>query len=311
MGCWRVVKISALPPSVKLISCKWVVKLKYTNGVYEKHKARIVVRGFEQFKGVDYFQSFSPTASQVSLRLVLALTASPGFLSVDLDATSAFISAPLQGNKQVYMTAVPGYPLPPGHCLHVVKNIYGLATAPLAFYNLCVDVFTKVNLHRLRTDECVFIKYAWNIKGKDSQLKALSADLDVLTSLVDVPGGARVYPSCPHSIAMLILVQYVDNSGIRYNCRELVDDFYAVVRDDGRINLNFVGDLTWWLGVRYTYDHATGAVSAEQEAFVDNLLDQYAMSNCNPCVLPIGRCRRPRLSAAARCAWQGYRRSVC
>jgi hypothetical protein len=114
MGCWRVVKISALPPSVKLIFCKWVLKLKYTNGVYEKHKARIVARGFEQRKGVDYFQSFSPTASQVSLRLVLALTASPDFLSVDLDATSAFISAPLQGNEQVYMTAVPGYPLPPG-----------------------------------------------------------------------------------------------------------------------------------------------------------------------------------------------------
>jgi hypothetical protein len=25
-----------------------------------------------------------------------------------------------------------------------------------------------------------------------------------------------------------------------------------------------VGDLTWWLGVRYTYDHATGAVNADQ-----------------------------------------------
>jgi len=97
-----------------------------------------------------------------------------------------------------------------------VKSIYGLATAPLAFYNLCVDVFTKVGLHWLRTDECVFIKYAWNIKGKDSQLKALSADLDVLSSLVDVPEGARVYPSCSHSIVILIYVQYVDNSGIRY-----------------------------------------------------------------------------------------------
>jgi hypothetical protein len=83
---------------------------------------------------------------------------------------------------------------------------------------------------------------------------------------------------------MLILVQYVDNSGIRYDWRELVDDFYAVVRDDGRINLNFVGDLTWWLGVRYTYDHA---ISADQEAFVDKLLDQYSMSNCNPFVLPM------------------------
>ncbi len=76
----------------------------------------------------------------------------------------------------------------------MVKSIYGLATTPLDFYNLCVDVFTKVGLHLLRTDECVFIKYVWNIKGKDSQLKALSVDLDVLSSLVDVPEDARVYP---------------------------------------------------------------------------------------------------------------------
>ena len=228
MGCWRVVKLSTLPPGVKPITCKWVLKLKFANGVYEKHKARIVARGFEQRKGVDYFHSFSPTASQVSLRLVLALTASPGFLSVDLDATSAFISAPLQDNEQVYMTAVPGYPLPPGHCLHVVKSIYGLATAPLAFYNLCVDVFTKVGLQRLRTDECVFIRYAWNIKGKDSNLKARSSDLDALSNLVDVPEGNRVYASCPHSIAVMIVVQYVDNSGIRYNCRE--PRFYSAAR---------------------------------------------------------------------------------
>jgi hypothetical protein len=104
------------------------------------------------------------------------------------------------------MTAVPGYPLPPGHCLHVVKSIYGFATAPLAFHNLYVDVFTKVGLQRLRTDECVFIKYEWNIQGKDSHLKARPADLDVLSSLVVVPEGNRVYPSCPHSIAMLIVI---------------------------------------------------------------------------------------------------------
>jgi hypothetical protein len=90
-----------------------------------------------------------------------------------------------------------------------------------------------------------------------------------------------------HSITMIILVQYVDNSGICYNCREIVDDFYADVRDDGHINLNFVGDLTWWIGVSYTYDHATGAISTDQETFVDKILDQYDMSNCNRCVLPM------------------------
>jgi hypothetical protein len=86
---------------------------------------------------------------------------------------------------------------------------------------------------------------------------------------------------------MLIVVQYVDNSDIHYNCRDLVDEFYAAVRDDGSIDLNFVGGLTWWLGVRYTYDLATGAVSADQVAFIDKLLEQYTMTNCNPFVLPM------------------------
>jgi hypothetical protein len=152
---------------------------------------------------------------------------------------------------------------------------------------LCVDGFTKVGLQRLRTDECVFIKYAWNITGKDSHLQARSADIDILSSFVDVPEGNRDYPSCPHSITIRIVIQYVDNSGIRYNCREQVDEFYTAFRDDGRIDLNFVGGLTWCLGVCYTYDLATGAVSADQEAFIDKLLEQCTMTNCNPCVLPM------------------------
>jgi hypothetical protein len=82
-------------------------------------------------------------------------------------------------------------------------------------------------------DECVFIRYVWNIKDKDSHLKTRSSDLDVLSSLVDVPEGNRVYPSCPHSITVMIVVHHVDNSGIRYNCHEIVDEFYAAVRDDG------------------------------------------------------------------------------
>jgi hypothetical protein len=37
--------------------------------------------------------------------------------------------------------------------------------------------------------------------------------------------------------------------------------------------------------VCYTYDLATGTVSPDQEDFIDKLLEQYSMTNCNPCVL--------------------------
>ena len=72
----------------------------------------------------------------------------------------------------------------------------------------------------------------------------------------------------------------------------LLDDFYAPVRDDGRIDLNFVDDLTWWFGVCYTYDHATVAISADQEAFVDKLLDQYAIWSVSCSTFASTRCPR-------------------
>ena len=64
---------------------------------------------------------------------------------------------------------------------------------------------------------------------------------------------------------------YIDNDGIR-NCDEMVHEFLAKVKQDGRIRLNFEGDLTWFLGVRYTYCLLTGAVSAYQWPFIEALL---------------------------------------
>jgi hypothetical protein len=41
----------------------------------------------------------------------MALTALPHWFSVDLDATGAFISAPLPPEEQVFLKCIPGYPL--------------------------------------------------------------------------------------------------------------------------------------------------------------------------------------------------------
>jgi hypothetical protein len=73
MGCWEVVDIDTLPQDAKLIGVKWVFKIKYKNGEYERHKARIVALGYQQRKNVDFFASFSPTAPYVTIRWYLPL----------------------------------------------------------------------------------------------------------------------------------------------------------------------------------------------------------------------------------------------
>ena len=62
--------IAELPPNKKAISSKWIFKLKYNaDGSIERHKARLVARGFSQIQGLDYKETFSPVVKMTILRI--------------------------------------------------------------------------------------------------------------------------------------------------------------------------------------------------------------------------------------------------
>jgi hypothetical protein len=50
--------------------------------------------------------------------------------------------------------------------------------------------------------------------------------------------------------------------------------------------MNLEGDLTWYLSVLYTRCPITGTVTASQERYIDKLLQQHGMQNCNPVAVP-------------------------
>jgi hypothetical protein len=56
------------------------------------------------------FSSFSPTASQVTLRVILDLIAIVGFKSWCLDATCAFSSAPLPKGQKLFLKSIEDIP---------------------------------------------------------------------------------------------------------------------------------------------------------------------------------------------------------
>ena len=55
-----------------VIDCKWVLVMERDP---DRHKARLVARGFWQRPGVDYSETFSPIVKRRTLRILLALCA--------------------------------------------------------------------------------------------------------------------------------------------------------------------------------------------------------------------------------------------
>ncbi len=58
-----------------------------------------------------------------------------------------------------------------------------------------------------------------------------------MTSIADMretPLSDTVYQDCPHEIAVVIILLYVDNTGIRSNCPHLVKKFHADARANGK-----------------------------------------------------------------------------
>jgi hypothetical protein len=62
-GTWIVQEISQMPNGCKPIPGKWVFKRKLSPDGSTRYKARLVIKGFLQRFGIDFMETYAPTAS--------------------------------------------------------------------------------------------------------------------------------------------------------------------------------------------------------------------------------------------------------
>jgi len=87
-GTWEIVD---RPPNVKVLPGHWVLRVKADG----RYKAKYVVGGHRQEKGVDYGETFAAVARSGTVRIFVALTAIHGLSTAQLDVLNAFLNSKL------------------------------------------------------------------------------------------------------------------------------------------------------------------------------------------------------------------------
>nr|GEV96083.1 zinc finger, CCHC-type [Tanacetum cinerariifolium] len=93
--------------------CKWILKRKMkVDGSIDKYKAGLVIQGFRQKEGIDFFDTYAPVCRISTIRLLLALAAIHDLVIHQIDVTTAFLNGDL--DKKIYTKQPEGFVMP-GH----------------------------------------------------------------------------------------------------------------------------------------------------------------------------------------------------
>lgn len=140
---------------IKPIPLKWVFTYKLdSDGFLLKHKARICVRGdLQQMTNED---TYAATLAYKTFRTLMALTATFGYETKQLDAVNAFLNADL--DELVYCYYPPGF-TKTRMCLRLKKALYGLRKSPRLWLNLLGSTLSRLGLHPVPGQPCIYTTY--------------------------------------------------------------------------------------------------------------------------------------------------------
>ena len=147
--------LSELPKDKTAVGGKWVYAIK-GNKESPVYKARYVARGFSQVEGIDFTETFSPTARMESIRMLIQLAIQNDWLLQQMDVKGAYLHAPIECD--VYVTQPQGYQRSPNLVWKLKNSLYGLKQSGRNWHNLLHQYLKELNFVQSTADPCVFIQ---------------------------------------------------------------------------------------------------------------------------------------------------------
>lgn len=139
----------------QILDCMWVYTYKFNkHNVFEKCKARLVVRGDQQ-RNITSQDTYAATLASRSFRLLMSIAAKYDMELTQWDVTNAFVHATM--DREIYMRMPPGYQKP-GTVLKVQKALYGLRISPLLWQKEFTATLEAIGFTVIPHEPCCMIK---------------------------------------------------------------------------------------------------------------------------------------------------------
>ncbi|MBW0537860.1 hypothetical protein O181_077575 [Austropuccinia psidii MF-1] len=164
-------------PEQHILGTRWVFTIKHdSEGKAIHHKARIVVQGHRQIKGIEFEETFAPTPTFASLRCLFAIASKLHWEVQTFDVTTAYLHSGLE--EFIYVCPPQGLITEQNKVLRLKKALYGLKQAGRCWWQHLREILSNVSFEPNMEDQSTYI-YA---RGNNRALLWIHVDDGVLSA---------------------------------------------------------------------------------------------------------------------------------
>ena len=251
-------ELALIPDDANPLRVKWVVKEKP-----DKLKARMCPLGCGQEMGVDYNETWAPTAKLVTLRIFLTIVAIMCLFTVQLDIKTAFLNPFLK--EEIWCKPLRDH-------LHLLSCILQTLTdeAKIRKIRDQMDLLQGPGRVGMRLKKCVYgLKQApreWYLQMHEflTALQFRSNEYDVCMYTLHLEGGQ-----------FLLLLLYVDDILLAGTSQALLDDYTR--RIGKRFKLGAEGPLTTYLGIKLERNFEEQVIDLSMEAYILKIYARFGL----------------------------------
>ncbi|CAI7761950.1 unnamed protein product [Closterium sp. NIES-53] len=207
-----------------------------------------IVSGMWVFRGVDFFQTFSPTPKMTTLRVLLHVVAQRDYELHSLEFSTAFLHGSL--HKEIWLRRPPGFTgsFPAGTQWSLRRPVYGLRQAPREWHDILRTTLAALDFAPSTADPSLFLR-------TDTTLPPFYVLVyvdDLVFATADTKALAHVKSELQK----------------RHMCTDL-------------------GELTIYLGLRITRDRAQRTITLTQSHMVHQVLQRFGFTYSSPQSTPL------------------------